>query len=189
MCQPKIRSGNADASKLVPNADASKLAMTAMVNINKTAPLRILLVSENVAPQVNGIARRVTHYAEGLRDLGCDVDLLSPESVDSSGRPAVLPFVNPWNFTAQMFVIRPLYFLTLAFVKSLEYDVVHVVLPANLSGLLLLSAFRLARVWNRGKGPSLVVSWHCNLMDYAKHIIPAPLVGFVKLVGLCGVGK
>lgn len=35
--------------------------------------LRLLICSENVPPQVNGIARRIGMYADGLRDLGCDV--------------------------------------------------------------------------------------------------------------------
>lgn len=136
-----------------------------------------------------GIARRVTHYADGLRELGCDVHLLSPESVDeSSNEPAVLPFTNPWNFTAQMFVVRPKYFMNLVFRKSNNYDVVHVVLPANLSGCLLLSAFRLARMMRGGKGPKLVCSWHCNLIDYTAHILPGPIVGLVKFVGVVGVG-
>ena len=33
----------------------------------------ILIISENMPPQVNGIARRVGMYAEGLRDKGCHV--------------------------------------------------------------------------------------------------------------------
>jgi hypothetical protein len=35
--------------------------------------LRVLLCSENVPPQVNGIARRIGMYADGLEKLGCDV--------------------------------------------------------------------------------------------------------------------
>lgn len=160
------------------------------VNGQKTVPpLRVLLVSENVAPQVNGIARRVTHYADGLKELGCDVDLISPESADeSTGQPAVLPFTNPWNFTAKMFVIRPKYFMNLVLNKSADFDVVHIVLPANISGCLLLSALRVARMMSRNGGPSLVISWHCNLVDYIAHILPGPIVGFVKFTGTVAAG-
>jgi hypothetical protein len=35
--------------------------------------LRVLICSESVPPQVNGIARRIGMYADGLRNLGCDV--------------------------------------------------------------------------------------------------------------------
>jgi hypothetical protein len=35
--------------------------------------MKILLCSENVPPQVNGIARRIGMYAEGLEKLGCEV--------------------------------------------------------------------------------------------------------------------
>lgn len=156
---------------------------------NTLSPLRVLLVSENVAPQVNGIARRVTHYADGLKELGCDVDLLCPESVDeSTGQPAVLPFTNPWNFTAEMFVIRPKYFMNLVLNESSNYDVVHIVLPANISGCLLLSALRIARMMSSNGGPSLVISWHCNLIDYTAHILPGPIVGMVKFLGTIAAG-
>ena len=35
--------------------------------------MRILICSESVPPQVNGIARRVGMYADGLRTMGCNV--------------------------------------------------------------------------------------------------------------------
>jgi hypothetical protein len=35
--------------------------------------LKVLICSENVPPQVNGIARRIGMYADGLRDIGCEV--------------------------------------------------------------------------------------------------------------------
>lgn len=38
--------------------------------------LKVLICSENVPPQVNGIARRIGMYADGLRDIGCDVGKL-----------------------------------------------------------------------------------------------------------------
>ena len=33
----------------------------------------ILIISENMPPQVNGIARRIGMYASGLKDQGCHV--------------------------------------------------------------------------------------------------------------------
>lgn len=172
-------------------ATIAKIHNSFTITNDQTAlsPLRVLLVSENVAPQVNGIARRVTHYADGLKELGCDVDLLCPESIDeSTGQPAVLPFINPWNFTAKMFVIRPKYFMNLVLNKSSNYDVVHIVLPANISGCLLLSALRIARVMSTNGGPSLVISWHCNLIDYTAHILPGPIVSTVKFLGTVAAG-
>lgn len=55
-------------------------------------PLSVLIVSENVSPQVNGIARRVTHYIDGLRKLGCAVSVLEPEN-----REKTWGHTNPWN--------------------------------------------------------------------------------------------
>jgi len=39
----------------------------------RSGGLRVLICSESVPPQVNGIARRVGMYADGLRNLGCEV--------------------------------------------------------------------------------------------------------------------
>jgi hypothetical protein len=39
--------------------------------------LKVLICSENVPPQVNGIARRIGMYADGLRDIGCEVGELN----------------------------------------------------------------------------------------------------------------
>ncbi len=147
--------------------------------------VKVLLCSENVPPQVNGIARRIGHYADGLRKLGCEVDLLHPES----GFDKVLPHVNPWNFTARMMVILPLHLLELV---STTYDVVHVVLPLNLSGMWLLAAFQVLRTIqrNKGKQPTLVCSWHCSMYDYIQHHCPKMFKGFCNFgffTGLIGI--
>ena len=152
---------------------------------NHPNKIKILLCSENVPPQVNGIARRIGHYADGLRKLGCSVDLLHPES----GFDKVLPHVNPWNFTARMMVIVPLHLLELV---NSSYDVVHVVLPLNLSGMWLLAAFQVMRTFtsNKEKQPTLVCSWHCNMFDYIKCHVPRifqPLCMFGLFELLCGL--
>jgi len=132
-------------------------------SVKKTEAIRVLMCSENVPPQVNGIARRVGHYADGLSHLGCHVDLLQPES----GINKVVPHVNPWNFTARMMILLPHHLVHLV---NQPYDVVHVVLPMNLSGMWLLAAFKVMRsiYWEDedSKQPALVCSWHCNLSDY-----------------------
>lgn len=40
---------------------------------SESSGLKVLICSENVPPQVNGIARRIGMYGDGLRDIGCDV--------------------------------------------------------------------------------------------------------------------
>lgn len=83
MC--RVRATPVDRPIAVANQDVSKNNMNinksgAMINSSSqsfNAGLRILICSENVPPQVNGIARRVGMYADGLRNLGCDVGKLS----------------------------------------------------------------------------------------------------------------
>lgn len=133
--------------------------------------MRVLVCSENVPPQVNGIARRVGHYVEGLSRMDCDVDLLSP---DCKG---VWSHANPWNFTAAMMCIFPGYFLRLL---SEDYDIIHVVMPMNFSGLWLLIGYKLLRLITQSQKPALVISWHCNLYEYAEHHFPKALGRFLK---------
>jgi glycosyltransferase involved in cell wall biosynthesis len=135
--------------------------------------MRVLVCSENVPPQVNGIARRVGHYVDGLSRLECDVDLLSPDSKGVWSHP------NPWNFTAAMMCIFPGYFLRL---MNETYDVVHVVMPMNFSGLWLLIGYKLLRLFTRSQKPALVISWHCNLFEYTEHHFPKALGRFLKWI-------
>ncbi|KAL9183396.1 hypothetical protein ACHAXT_005183 [Thalassiosira profunda] len=158
--------------------------------------LRVLICSENVPPQVNGIARRIGMYADGLEKLGCDVgeaqppqspifapnhchshaccpgallvDVLHPDS----GPDKVLSHVNPWNFTARMMILHPVQFFKILFAP---YDVVHVVMPANLNAMWLLAAFKVLRCIKRDSKPALVVSWHCNIIDYLEHLVAGPV--------------
>lgn len=129
----------------------------------------MLICSENVPPQVNGIARRIGMYADGLRNLGCNVDVLHP----GSGSSKVLSHVNPWNFTARMMIVHPLQIFKLL---TTPYDVVHVVMPANLSAMWILAAFKIMRCIKGESKPALVVSWHCNIVDYFAHFSIGPLV-------------
>lgn len=107
-------------------------------------------------------------YTEGLKNAGCIVESLHPDiGLDKS-----LSHVNPWNFTSRMMIINPLHLFRLL---GSSYDVVHVVMPANLSSMWILAAFKLARCIKREAKPALVVSWHCNIVDYMKHFSVRPL--------------
>ena len=114
------------------------------------SPLSVLIVSENVSPQVNGIARRVTHYIDGLRSLGCDVSVLEPGDGEQAWGHTI-----PWNLSARMMVIKPRTFGRLV---RTHFELVHVVMPLNLSGIWLLAGFRLRRLLSGGATPRLVVS-------------------------------
>ena len=59
-----------------------------------------------------------------------------------SGASKALSHINPWNFTARMMIIHP---ISLFKLLGGGYDVVHVVMPANLSGMFVLAAFKLMR--------------------------------------------
>ena len=126
---------------------------------------RVLIISENVPPQVNGMARRVGQYAEGLRKRGCDVTMLHPDCNSDE----VFGFTNPWNFSARMMIVRPQRFIALL---RTEFDVVHIVMPLNLSGVWLLAGFKFLRSLGMGS-PRLICSWHCNLAAYNDDIFPA----------------
>ena len=65
-------------------------------------------------------------------------DVLHPDS----GSTKVFSHVNPWNFTARMMIVNPFHLLELL---STPYDVVHVVMPANISCMWLLAAFKIYR--------------------------------------------
>ena len=118
--------------------------------------------------QVNGIARRIGMYKEGLTNAGCIIDSLHPDI----GLDKVLSHVNPWNFTSRMMIINPLHLFRLL---NSSYDVVHVVMPANLSSMWILAAFKVLRCVKQEAKPALVVSWHCNILDYMKHFAIGPL--------------
>ena len=65
-------------------------------------------------------------------------DVLHPDS----GVSKVLSHVNPWNFTARMMIVHPAQLFQLL---ATPYDVVHIVMPANLSGMWILAAFKILR--------------------------------------------
>ena len=119
--------------------------------------MRNLIGFESVPPHIYGVPRRVGHYVEGLSKLGCQLDLLCPES------KGVLKHYMPWNFSAFMIIISPRCFFE---VLTEDYDVVHVVMPMNFSGMWLLVGYKLLRWINQTNKPALVVSWHCNLMQF-----------------------
>jgi hypothetical protein len=79
----------------VSQMDTKVKETSAMINSSlgsKSNGLRVLICSENVPPQVNGIARRVGMYADGLRNLGCDVG----KSTNNNKRTGVaLNLTNP----------------------------------------------------------------------------------------------
>jgi hypothetical protein len=54
----------------------------------------------------------------------------------------VLSHVNPWNFTARMMIIHPYQLIELL---TTNYDVVHIVMPANLSGMWILASYKILR--------------------------------------------
>lgn len=66
------------------------------------------------------------------------IDVLHPDS----GSSKVFSHVNPWNFTARMMIINPIHLLKLLMTP---YDVVHVVMPANISCMWVLAAFKIYR--------------------------------------------
>eukprot|EP00956_Cyclotella_meneghiniana_P021368 scaffold38874_cov70-Cyclotella_meneghiniana.AAC.2 len=116
-----------------------------------------------------------------------------------------------------MMIVNPLHLLELL---STPYDVVHVVMPANISCMWLLAAFKIYRccmvrlilivTLSRGplvkiliffylslvqlivkqqSKPALVVSWHCNIVDYIQHFSIGPMrfIGYACFFLLFGM--
>ena len=92
-------------------------------------------------------------------------------------------FKNPWNFAAKMMAIRPAHFWSL--VSSADtYDVVHVVMPLNLSGVWVLAMCKLLRFMRHKTTPVLICSWHCNLQVYNEFMFPRRLHGFMEKLSM-----
>ena len=90
------------------------------------------------------------------------------------------------NFTSRMMIINPLHLIKLL---NTSYDVVHVVMPANISSMWILAAFKVLRCLKREAKPALVVSWHCNIVDYMQHFAIGPLkyIAFIFFYLLFGM--
>ena len=132
--------------------------------------MKILMVSENVPPQINGIARRVHHYGESLKKLGHDVTLVSPHSNDVCWK-----YTNIFNQGNDFIVLKPS-FLWKCLTMENAYDVVHCVMPLNVNTFFLMSAFRIrSLLFPSRRRPHLVCSWHCNLIMYSGGFFPGLL--------------
>lgn len=55
------------------NSPSSVAQFPSSVESDTKKQSSILIISENMPPQVNGIARRIGMYTNGLRDKGCNV--------------------------------------------------------------------------------------------------------------------
>ena len=147
----------------------------------KKKTLRILLCAENYPPQINGIARRVKEYEDGLKQQGHHVDVLSPYSKDETW---CCP--HPWNENADLMLIRPL--ALYKYVESHQnYDVIHVVMPLNLSGGWIMAMSKILRSMairfdNNTKYPALVISHHLNGEQYINTYSPPIIRDFQKFL-------
>jgi len=80
MCQITTTTASI-VERYMTNANEAAIAKAAAIaptpadedSLMKTKGMRVLICSESVPPQVNGIARRIGMYADGLRSMGCNV--------------------------------------------------------------------------------------------------------------------
>ena len=119
------------------------------------------------------------HYVDGLRYLGCVVDLVAP--------PSQYAFNNPWNSTAEMMMMK---LETFHAVLAQDYDVVHVVLPLNVSGLWLLAACKVKRalasadptahktIWSFLGIATLLITWKCTFLMVLLANFSEAFIGF-----------
>jgi hypothetical protein len=52
--------------------------------------MRVLVATDAWYPQINGVVRTLTSLAKGLRALGVEVQLLTPEGMPTIGLPSFL---------------------------------------------------------------------------------------------------
>jgi hypothetical protein len=88
----------------------------------------LIYISISLSLSFNSLSSNYIYY----------IDVLHPDS----GADAVLSHVNPWNFTARMMIVHPYQLVKLL---TTPYDVVHIVMPANLSGMWILALYKILR--------------------------------------------
>ncbi len=119
--------------------------------------MKILLVTDAWAPQVNGVARTLEKTRETLISFGHQVEVLSPEgqrTVACPGYPEIRLTLRPFRATRRVFAQGP-------------YDAVHIATEGPL-GLA-------ARRWCLRHGLDFTTSYHTRFPEYLRLRAPVPL--------------
>lgn len=118
--------------------------------------MRILLVSDAWAPQVNGVVRTLERTREGLVDLGHQVCVLAPggRTLPCPGYPEIRLCLRPGKRVREAFANGP-------------FDAVHIATE----GPLGIAASR----WCRRRGIPFTTSYHTRFPEYLRMRAPIPL--------------
>jgi glycosyltransferase involved in cell wall biosynthesis len=136
------------------------------------SPLRIAIVSDTYAPQVNGVARTLARSADTLLARGHEVRVLTPADPDATEDPVVEPFPSRalWLYP-QLRLAAPSRERMTAALASWKPDLVHLATPFGMGLAARRAAKRL--------GIPMVSSYHTSLAKYAE---------FYGLGAIAGIG-
>jgi len=119
--------------------------------------MKILLVTDAWAPQVNGVVRSLAKTRAELRQLGHDVKVLSPEkraTVPCPSYPEIRLTLRPRRAVRECF-------------EQTEFDAIHIATEGPL-GIA-------ARRWCRSNGLRFTSSYHTRFPEYLRLRAPVPL--------------
>lgn len=120
-------------------------------------PLRILVVSEYMPPQVHGIAVHFDNLVRRLRRMGHTVHVFTTTGETDEYTHSIPAVTNPWNPYGNRLAIAPSCEL-IRWILSGEIDVFHIAFPTLISWPLVLAA--------AARGIPIYCSHHVDLLQY-----------------------
>lgn len=119
--------------------------------------MKILIVTDAWAPQINGVVRTLETTRQTLETFGHEVDVLSPEgqrTLPCPGYSEIRLTMRPWRAVKNHF-------------KGRQYDAIHIATEGPL-GLA-------ARHWCKRRGLAFTSSCHTRFPEYIRLRLPIPL--------------
>ncbi|HEY2157120.1 MAG TPA: glycosyltransferase family 1 protein [Isosphaeraceae bacterium] len=124
--------------------------------------MRLTLITETYAPQVNGVSRTLDQLVRHMVDAGDSVQVVHPdygETVDAAGHVTTRSISLPWYKDVRLPV--PPFRSVLRRIDAFRPDVVHIATEATLGLVALRHA--------RRRGYPVVSSFHTNWDHYSDH--------------------
>ena len=118
--------------------------------------MKILILTEYLAPQINGIAIRFEYYIKYLRKFGHDVTVYGPPNSKISDIK-MRGITNPWN-KENSISINTGVGIFIDIIKN-NYDLIHIVYPLAVYANVAMLAAKI-------KNTKIVCSNHVDLIKY-----------------------
>ncbi len=124
--------------------------------------MRVTLVTETYAPQVNGVSRTLGQLVRVLREAGDQVQLVTPEYRGTRAVPPsiAVPSCHP-PFYPELYLPVPPFARVLSRIEEFGPEIVHIATEATLGLAVLRGA--------RRRGWAVVSSFHTNFDQYSRH--------------------